>query len=120
MFRVLGLHPAQDWDLYAAAALTATASLPQVRRALGELAQAHLIQPTAPGRYQMHDLLRSYAPAERHRRPHPPPVGTPVPDLGDLAAARAWLDAELATLTAVIAYTASSAWPSYATRLAVT
>ncbi len=61
MFRLLGLHPAQDWDLYAAAALTATGSLSQARRLLGVLARAHLIQPTGAGRYQMHDLLRAYA-----------------------------------------------------------
>src|SRR5207248_11136146 len=44
-----------------AAALTATTSLSQVRRTLAQLARAHLIQPAAPGRYQMHDLLRAYA-----------------------------------------------------------
>jgi tetratricopeptide (TPR) repeat protein len=61
MFRLLGLHPAQHWDVYAAAALTNTASLAQARRTLAELAQAHLIQPAGAGRYQMHDLLRDYA-----------------------------------------------------------
>lgn len=60
VFRLLGLHPAQHWDPYAAAALTGT-SLAQTRRLLGVLARAHLIQPAAPGRYQMHDLLRAYA-----------------------------------------------------------
>jgi tetratricopeptide (TPR) repeat protein len=59
-FRLLGLHPGPDLDPYAAAALTSTA-LPQARRALDTLARAHLIQPTAPGRYGMHDLLRGYA-----------------------------------------------------------
>jgi tetratricopeptide (TPR) repeat protein/transcriptional regulator with XRE-family HTH domain len=61
MFRLLGLHPAQDWDPHAASALTATESLPQAKRLLGVLARAHLIQPTGAGRYQMHDLLRAYA-----------------------------------------------------------
>jgi tetratricopeptide (TPR) repeat protein/transcriptional regulator with XRE-family HTH domain len=61
MFRLLGLHPAQDWDPYAAAALTATGSLTQARQLLGVLARAHLIQPAGAGRYQMHDLLRAYA-----------------------------------------------------------
>jgi tetratricopeptide (TPR) repeat protein len=61
MFRLLGLHPAQHWDLYAAAALTATASLTQARRQLAVLTQAHLIQPVGAARYQMHDLLRAYA-----------------------------------------------------------
>jgi tetratricopeptide (TPR) repeat protein/transcriptional regulator with XRE-family HTH domain len=157
MFRLLSLHPAQDWDYYAAATLTATASLTQARQTLAELARAHLIRSAAPGRYQMHDLLRAYAaglatshdgeqarqaaltglfdyylaasaaamdrlaPAEHHQRPEPPPPpGTPVPEFGDRAAARAWLDAELATLTAVAAHTASHGWPGHTTRLAAT
>jgi DNA-binding SARP family transcriptional activator/Flp pilus assembly protein TadD len=61
MFRLLGLHPAQHWDPYAAAALTAAGSLAQAQRALRELARAHLIQAAGPGHYQMHDLLRAYA-----------------------------------------------------------
>jgi tetratricopeptide (TPR) repeat protein/transcriptional regulator with XRE-family HTH domain len=59
-FRLLGLHPGHDLDPYAAAALTGT-TVPQARRALDVLARAHLIQPAAPGRYAMHDLLRGYA-----------------------------------------------------------
>ena len=63
------------------------------------------------------DLL---APAERRHRPDQPPAGAAVPQLADRAAARAWLDAELATLTAVAAYTASNGWPGHTTRLAAT
>jgi tetratricopeptide (TPR) repeat protein len=59
-FRLLGLHPGPGFDCYAAAALTGTA-LRQARQLLDLLARAHLIQPTAPGRYDMHDLLRAYA-----------------------------------------------------------
>jgi tetratricopeptide (TPR) repeat protein len=59
-FRLAGLHPGPDLGPYAAAALTG-AGLPQARRALDELARAHLISPAAPGRYAMHDLLRGYA-----------------------------------------------------------
>jgi DNA-binding SARP family transcriptional activator/Flp pilus assembly protein TadD len=59
-FRLLGLHPGPDLDPYAAAALTDTA-MPQATRALDVLSRAHLIQPAAPGRYGMHDLLRAYA-----------------------------------------------------------
>ena len=59
-FRLLGLHPGPDFDCYAAAALTGTA-LRQARQLLDVLARAHLIQLTAPGRYDMHDLLRVYA-----------------------------------------------------------
>jgi tetratricopeptide (TPR) repeat protein len=59
-FRLAGLHPGPDLEPYAAAALTG-ATMPQARRALEVLARAHLIQPAAPGRYAMHDLLRAYA-----------------------------------------------------------
>jgi tetratricopeptide (TPR) repeat protein/DNA-binding XRE family transcriptional regulator len=59
-FRLLGLHPGPDVDAYAVAALTDT-DLPQSRRALDRLARAHLVHPTGPGRYGMHDLLRAYA-----------------------------------------------------------
>ncbi len=59
-FRLLGLHPGPDLDPYAAAALTHT-SVEQAQHLLGLLARAHLIGPTAPGRYGMHDLLRAYA-----------------------------------------------------------
>jgi DNA-binding SARP family transcriptional activator len=156
MFRLLGLHPAQDWDAYAAAALSATNSLAGARSTLGELTRAHLIESATPGRYQIHDLLRAYsaglaarqdadtdrhkalsrlfdyylaacaaamdrlAPAERQRRPAPPPTGTPLPDVGDPAAALAWLDAELPTLTQVAVHTAGHGWPGHATRLAAT
>jgi tetratricopeptide (TPR) repeat protein len=60
VFRLLGLHPGPDIDGYAVAALAGT-DLAQAHRDLGVLARASLIQPTADGRYQMHDLLRAYA-----------------------------------------------------------
>ncbi len=59
-FRLLGLHPVADFDVYAAAALTDT-TLRQARRLLDRLARAHLIEPAGTGRYGMHDLLRAYA-----------------------------------------------------------
>jgi DNA-binding SARP family transcriptional activator/Tfp pilus assembly protein PilF len=59
-FRLAGLHPGADLDVYAAAALTGT-TLDQARQVLDALARAHLIQPATPGRYGMHDLLRAYA-----------------------------------------------------------
>jgi transcriptional regulator with XRE-family HTH domain len=59
------------------------------------------------------------APAGRHHR-QDPSGGPPVPELGDPAAARAWLDAELATLTAVAAYAAGHGWPGHTIRLAAT
>ena len=155
MFRLLGLHPAQSWDPYAAAAITGAANLTQARRALRELARAHLIQPAAAGRYQMHDLLRAYAaslagsydsdqaqqaaltrlfdyylatcgtaadrltPTHRTWRPDQPSMA-PAPQLGDPAAAQAWLDAELPTLVRVAEYTAGHGWPGHTGHLEAT
>jgi DNA-binding SARP family transcriptional activator/tetratricopeptide (TPR) repeat protein len=59
-FRLLGLHPGADLDLYAAAALTGTA-LERARQLCDQLARAHLIHTTRAGRHEMHDLLRAYA-----------------------------------------------------------
>jgi len=154
-FRLLGLHPGPDLDPYAAAALTHT-SVEQAQHLLDLLTRAHLIGPTSPGRYGMHDLLRAYAthltttedpeeerraalsrlfdhylataaaamdilvPAERRHRPRVPAPATPSPPVGGLTTARAWLDAERATLTAVCAHTASHGWPERTTGLAAT
>ncbi|MER7279636.1 tetratricopeptide repeat protein [Dactylosporangium sp. NPDC000244] len=60
LFRLLGLHPGNDFGLPAAAAL-AGADTRQVRRHLDVLVGAHLLEQPAPGRYQFHDLLRAYA-----------------------------------------------------------
>ncbi|WP_150133874.1 AfsR/SARP family transcriptional regulator [Streptomyces hyaluromycini] len=60
LFRLLGLFPGPEFTAEAAAALLDTL-LPQVRRLLGVLAAAHLIEPVAAGRYRFHDLLREYA-----------------------------------------------------------
>jgi tetratricopeptide (TPR) repeat protein len=59
-FRLLGLHPWYDIDGYAAAAAT---DLPPRRagRLLDDLMEAHLLQEAAPGRYQIHDLVRAFA-----------------------------------------------------------
>jgi DNA-binding SARP family transcriptional activator/Flp pilus assembly protein TadD/DNA-binding XRE family transcriptional regulator len=59
-FRLLGLHPGPDFDRYAVAAL-ADETAERAGRLLEQLARAHLTQPAGPGRYGMHDLLRSYA-----------------------------------------------------------
>jgi tetratricopeptide (TPR) repeat protein/transcriptional regulator with XRE-family HTH domain len=61
MFRLAGLHPGADLDAYAAAALTASPAVAPAAQLLERLARAHLIHPAGPGRYGMHDLLRSYA-----------------------------------------------------------
>jgi tetratricopeptide (TPR) repeat protein len=59
-------------------------------------------------------------PAERHRRPRVSPPAVAAPLLTDGAAARAWLDAERASLTAVTQYAAERGWPGHAARLAAT
>jgi tetratricopeptide (TPR) repeat protein len=60
MFGLLGLHPGPDITIPAAASL-AGIPLSRARRALRELAEAHLISEHAPGRFSLHDLLRAYA-----------------------------------------------------------
>jgi len=73
LFRRLGLVPGPSVDAYAAAALDDT-GLHQARRHLNELYDQHLLTEPAPGRYQLHDLLREHAraladadnPAGRH------------------------------------------------------
>ncbi len=59
-FWLAGLHPGPDLDAHAAAALIGT-SLQRAGDLLDQLALAHLIHPTGPGRSGMHDLLRAYA-----------------------------------------------------------
>ncbi|HEY3609352.1 MAG TPA: tetratricopeptide repeat protein [Pseudonocardiaceae bacterium] len=59
LFRLLGIHPGPEIDAYAAAALTGS-SPRDAQRWLEALHTDHLIQETAPGRYQLHDLIRAY------------------------------------------------------------
>jgi hypothetical protein len=60
MFSLLGIHPAPDITVPAAASL---AGLPpsQVHVALAELCDQHLVTEYVPGRYMCHALLRTYA-----------------------------------------------------------
>ena len=60
LFRRLGLVPGPSIDAYAAAALDGT-GLATARRQLNELYDQHLLAEPAPGRYQLHDLLREHA-----------------------------------------------------------
>ena len=60
LFRRLGLPPGPTFDAYAAAALDHI-SLDEARRGLDELYDQHLLTEPAPGRYQLHDLLREHA-----------------------------------------------------------
>jgi tetratricopeptide (TPR) repeat protein/transcriptional regulator with XRE-family HTH domain len=75
-FRLLGHHPGADFDAYAAAALTGTTA-DDAGRLLEQLARAYLIQPSRPGRYGMHDLLRAYA--REHAAGDPPGSGGTEP-----------------------------------------
>ncbi len=60
LFRLLGLVPGPDVDDYAAAALTGS-PLAEVRLALADLVDAHLLQQRRPDRHTFHDLLRDHA-----------------------------------------------------------
>jgi DNA-binding SARP family transcriptional activator len=69
LFHLLGLVPGPDLTAEAAAALAGT-STQGAGRLLRRLADAHLAEPRAPGRFRMHELLRLYA-AEQARRHEP-------------------------------------------------
>ncbi|NUS13533.1 MAG: tetratricopeptide repeat protein, partial [Streptomyces sp.] len=60
LFRLLGLHPGAQFGLHSAAAL-AELPLSRARQLLDDLVGAHLLEQTAPDRYEFHDLLRAYA-----------------------------------------------------------
>ena len=68
-FGLLGLHGGPDISLPATASLTGL-SLVAARRVMAELTNASLVSEYRPGRYVMHDLLRSYA-AEQARTAMP-------------------------------------------------
>ncbi|GAA3072122.1 BTAD domain-containing putative transcriptional regulator [Streptosporangium carneum] len=65
LFRLLGLHPGPEVSTGAAAALMGEEAA-DVTRLLDRLTADHLLRSRFPGRYDFHDLLRSYA-AERAR-----------------------------------------------------
>ncbi|HZO70439.1 MAG TPA: tetratricopeptide repeat protein [Kribbellaceae bacterium] len=71
MLRLAALHPGQDFDAYAATALTGT-DLPTARTALRRLRDDYLLQQTGPGRYTLHDLVQAYA-ASQAGDDDPPP-----------------------------------------------
>jgi hypothetical protein len=60
LFRLLGLHPGPDISLPAAAGLAGLGH-DETRRALDEMTSAHVVTEHSPGRYILHDLLRTYA-----------------------------------------------------------
>ncbi|MER6915784.1 tetratricopeptide repeat protein [Streptomyces sp. NPDC000594] len=59
LFRLLGLFPGPGFGLGAASALIGLAER-RTRQLLDVLVGAHLVDQTAPGRYEFHDLLRAY------------------------------------------------------------
>jgi DNA-binding SARP family transcriptional activator len=141
-FRLTSLHPGPDFESQAVAALVAT-TLDLARRLLEALARAHLIHPTGPGRYGMHDLLRVYgrglteaeegeeqarealarltdhyvhAAASAMDGPYPPVA--PAPAVTEpMVTTPGWLDEQRALL---IAAAAEFAGPRHATRLDLT
>jgi DNA-binding SARP family transcriptional activator/tetratricopeptide (TPR) repeat protein len=60
MYRLLGLHPGADIDVYAAAALFDTTPW-YAQRVLDGLLDAHLLHEPVAGRYRFHDLTRAHA-----------------------------------------------------------
>ncbi|WP_262700069.1 MULTISPECIES: ATP-binding protein [Streptomyces] len=60
LFRLLGIHPGSEFSLHAASALCEF-SLSRTRQLLDDLVGAHLLEQTAPDRFQFHDLLRAFA-----------------------------------------------------------
>ncbi|MGW4641773.1 tetratricopeptide repeat protein [Sphaerisporangium sp. NPDC004334] len=60
LLRLLAVHPGQDFDAYAAAALT-DHDVRTTGRRLHELCGDHLLQQSVPGRFIFHDLVRAYA-----------------------------------------------------------
>jgi tetratricopeptide (TPR) repeat protein len=70
LLRLAALHPGQDFDAYAAAALTGT-DLPTAKASLDLLCRDHLLQQAAPGRFIFHDLVRAYATSRAHDQDPP-------------------------------------------------
>lgn len=62
LLRLAALHPGQDIDPYAAAALL-DVDLPTAQAHLQHLCQDNLLQSATPGRCTFHDLVRGYATA---------------------------------------------------------
>ncbi|HEX6685165.1 MAG TPA: tetratricopeptide repeat protein [Candidatus Limnocylindrales bacterium] len=60
LFRLLSLHPGEDFALPAVASLAGVGAA-RTRSALAELTAAGLLSEPDPGRHGFHDLLRAYA-----------------------------------------------------------
>jgi DNA-binding SARP family transcriptional activator/tetratricopeptide (TPR) repeat protein len=62
LFRLLGLHPGPDFDVYLAAA-AAGLDPATAEDVLEDLLDVNLLRQRTPGRYEFHDLLRDHASA---------------------------------------------------------
>ncbi|OQR61530.1 AfsR family transcriptional regulator [Streptomyces maremycinicus] len=93
--------------------LTTAEDTPQAREAALDRLFDHYLATAAAAMNCLH-------PAEAHLRPAAPEPATPVPDLSDPDAARAWLNTERTCLTAVSAHTAAHGRPTHAIRLSLT
>lgn len=145
LFRLLGVHPGPDIDVFACGALAEPPAAP-----LHELTSAHLLTQPVTGRYRFHDLLRVYATglaeddperlgagealleyylqaaylADRHiqpvRRSWSPATRPAVqlPEITSYTSAMRWFAAEHTTLLTMIAFAADYGFTSYAWRLA--
>jgi tetratricopeptide (TPR) repeat protein len=60
LFRLLALHPGDEFDVFAAAVL-ADAEVAATRERLDRLVTDNLLRRTAPGRFSFHDLVRAFA-----------------------------------------------------------
>ncbi len=140
VFRLWGLHPGLDFTHAVTAALTGH-DRAETERLTGVLARAHLVQETAPGRFQLHDLLRVYAtelvgegqPDARAALvrlfdfyvrtagqamdlvcPQEKHLRPAVPEPAEpVGDAQAWLEAERRNLLAVAAHATRHGWPEH-------
>ena len=135
MFRTASLHPGQDFDLSAAAAL-AGADDETVTGWLARLHEDHLLQSAAAGRHTFHDLVRVYAADRAREEDSPSSRRTGLTRLFDHYVARSaeatnalntapadaltWLDTELPNLVAVAVHTADHGWPTHTVQLSTT
>ncbi|WP_214411077.1 AfsR/SARP family transcriptional regulator [Sphaerisporangium fuscum] len=58
--RAIGLTPVTDLDATVVASLTGTPAI-EAERMIERLLDAHLVEPTGPDRYHMHDLIRLFS-----------------------------------------------------------
>jgi DNA-binding SARP family transcriptional activator/tetratricopeptide (TPR) repeat protein len=134
MFRLLALHPGQDVEPDAAAAL-ADVTAAEAESALEDLLDAHVLLQHTPGRYTFHDLLREHAYAaataeetDVARRDalvrlivhYLTAADAALRDPASADDAARWLDVERANLIAIALHTADPALPGGTGRLAAT